>query len=131
MEVFERHRHRFAPSYVPPGRDAAVAFSNIDLRFRNPHPFPVRIEGNIRNGRLTVRFVGPGQMAQTPRVASEVQDVRRPATFELGGRDGRMRVRNTGKPGCDVAVYRHWPDGRRELISHDTYPVMARVVQRP
>lgn len=130
MEVFERHRHRFAPSYVPAGRDAAVAFSNIDLRFRNPHPFPVRVEGSIRNGRLTVRLVGAGKPSATPRLVSEVQNVREPSTFQLGSEAGRMRVRNTGKPGCDVAVYRMWPDGKRELISHDTYPVMARVVER-
>ncbi|MGV3615569.1 MAG: VanW family protein [Fimbriimonas sp.] len=128
MEVYERHRHRFAPSYVPPGRDAAVAFSNIDLRFRNPHPFPVRVEGTIRNGRLTVRMVGAGK-TDAAQVVSEVQNVRKPATFELGDRGGRFRVRNTGKNGCDVAVYRVWPDGRRELVSHDTYPVMARVVE--
>lgn len=130
MEVFERHRHRFAPSYVPAGRDAAVAFSNIDLRFRNPHPFPVRVEGSIKHGRLTVRLVGAGKPASTPRLVSEVENVRNPSTFELGSREGALRVRNTGKKGCDVAVYRLWPEGKRELISHDTYPVMARVVER-
>ena len=43
LEISERHPHTALPRYVPPGRDAAVAYPGIDLRLKNPHPFPVRI----------------------------------------------------------------------------------------
>ena len=127
MEILERNRHRFQPSYVPPGRDAAVAFSNIDLRFRNPHPYPVRIEGEITGGRIVVRFVGP-QAERMPEVYSVVNELREPVTYRVGDEEGRRRVRNTGKEGFDVSVYRV-TGNRKEEISHDEYPAMNRVVE--
>jgi vancomycin resistance protein YoaR len=50
--------HVFAPHYVAPGRDAAVAYPNIDLRFSNPHPWPLRIRAQARGDRLEVRLLG-------------------------------------------------------------------------
>ncbi|RYG44915.1 vanomycin resistance protein VanB [bacterium] len=128
MKIVERNRHRFAPSYVPPGRDAAVAFSNIDLRFTNPHPYPVRVEGKIEGDRLSVSLIGSEPLAERPQVVSEVAEMRTPETFVLGGPNGHRRVRNTGKMGCEVSVVRI-QNGQRELISHDNYPAMNRVEQ--
>lgn len=128
MNIVERNRHRFAPSYVPPGRDAAVAFSNIDLRFQNPLPYPVRITGSIEGDRLLVSLVGAGKPPKRPEVVSEVREMQNPETYILGGLNGRRRVRNTGKMGCEVSVIRI-SGNRRELISHDTYPAMNRVIQ--
>lgn len=127
MEIVERNRHRFQPSYVPPGRDAAVAFSNIDLRFRNPYSYPVRIEGEVQGSRLVIRFVGP-KHEKNPEVYSVVDELRTPITFRVGDEEGRRRVRNTGKEGFDVAVYRV-TGNRKELISRDEYPAMNRVIE--
>ena len=128
MEIVERNRHRFQPSYVPPGRDAAVAFSNIDLRFRNPYPYPLHIEGRIEGSRLVVSLVGPKRDRTGVEVVSSVHEVQTPQTYELGAEQGRRRVRNTGKDGFEVSVYRIIGD-RREQISHDNYPAMNRVVE--
>jgi len=128
MQIIERNRHQFAPSYVPPGRDAAVAYSNIDLRFRNPYDYPVRIDGRIEGGRLMISLIGQAPLKVRPEVVSDVQSIEDPTTFEVGAPNGRRRVRNTGKLGCNVAVYRI--TGKvRELISEDNYPAMNRVVE--
>ena len=127
MEIVERNRHRFQPSYVPPGRDAAVAFSNIDLRFRNPYPYPVRIDGESSGDRLVVRIVGPKREA-VPEIVSKVDDLRDPVTFRVGDEHGRRRIRNTGKEGFDVTVYRI-TGNRKEEITHDEYPAMNRVIE--
>lgn len=127
MEIVERNHHRFAPSYVPPGRDAAVAFSGVDLRFRNPYDFPVRVVGEVKGDRLLVSLLGPKAPAIRPEVVSQVTDVHAPETYVLGG-NGRRRVRNTGKAGFEVSVVRITGD-RREIVSHDAYPAMNRVVQ--
>ncbi len=127
MEIVERNRHEFAPSYVPPGRDAAVAFSSIDLRFRNPYPFPVRISGKIEGSRLVVELLGIRPPSPRPQVFSLVKDIAPPETFVLGSGERRW-LRNSGKSGCEVSVYRLIGD-RRQLISHDTYPAMNRVVE--
>ena len=128
MEIVERNHHHFAPSYVPPGRDAAVAFSGVDLRFRNPYAFPVRVVGRIEGDRLRIALVGPRAPAVRPQVASVVTEALPAETFVLGGKAGRRRVRNTGKAGFAVEVVRTVGD-RRETISHDAYPAMNCVVQ--
>ncbi len=127
MNIVERHRHQFAPTYVPPGRDAAVAFSNIDLRFQNPHDFPVRIEARMRNGVLKVAFVAARTLDERPQVYHEVRQSQSPATYRLGP-DGPSRVRNSGKRGWEVAVYRVM-GSKRQLVSLDNYPTMHRVVE--
>jgi vancomycin resistance protein VanW len=125
MEIVERHKHQFQPKYVPPGRDAAVAFSNIDLRFRNPHPFPVRIRASLDAGMLRVEMLGSAPLKERPEVYSDVQSAQQPWEIQMGG---SRRVRNSGKTGWEVAVYR-LTGKTRELISHDTYPVMHRVLE--
>jgi vancomycin resistance protein VanW len=127
MEVLERHRHQFAPAYVPPGRDAAVAFSNIDLRFRNPHPFPVRIRGRVQAGKLLVEMVADRPLRVRPEVVQVVRNIRAPGEYAIGSGRDFGRIRNSGKPGCEVTVYRIVGD-RRELISTDEYPPMHKVV---
>ncbi len=128
MTIIERHRHRFAPSYISPGRDAAVAFSNIDLRFTNPYAFAVRIEGSVVGDSLKLEFVGSHPLPAKPEVVQDVTQISRPIEFRLGEAHGPTHVRNSGKQGCEVTVYRIIGD-RRELISSDTYPAMNRVVQ--
>lgn len=128
LPILERHRHRFAPSYVPPGRDAAVAFSGIDLRFRNPYSRPLRIVGHIQGDRLQIALVGLDKPPVRPEVVSEVNEVQAPETYVLGGLNGRRRVRNSGKAGFEVNVVRI-VGNRREVVSHDAYPAMNRVIQ--
>ncbi|HRI42791.1 MAG TPA: VanW family protein [Fimbriimonadaceae bacterium] len=126
LPIVERHRHRFAPGYVPPGRDAAVAFDRIDLRFVNPYPFPIRLKGTVENGRLVVRILGEGP-GKSATVTTEVRQRRTPLTVTIsGGTSGR--VRNSGKDGFEVLVWRAL-DGRRELVSVDDYPAMNRIVE--
>jgi vancomycin resistance protein VanW len=128
MDIVERNRHRFAPSYIPPGRDAAVAFSAIDLKFRNPHPYPVRILGVIEGDRLTIGIYGPEKLKEKPRIVEKVREPLEPTTYTIGHEGPRARVRNSGKEGFQVAVYR-LVGNTRELISNDAYPSMGRVIE--
>jgi len=127
MKIVERHRHRFAPGYIPPGRDAAVAYSNIDLKFQNPFPFSVRIDGSVQGEVLILSLIGPKSMPAKPQILSEIRETQDYETFRIGKPSGEPMVRNSGKEGCEVAIYRITGD-RRELISMDTYPAMNRVV---
>lgn len=127
LEVVERHRHRFWPSYVAPGRDAAVAFDDIDLKLRNPYRVPVRIEAAVRGATLHVRLVSRETPEALPTVHTEVRSWVPAREFRLASQS-TTRVRNQGKDGYDVATYRLW-QGHRELISLDTYPPMHRIVE--
>jgi vancomycin resistance protein YoaR len=128
MEIVERHSHRFAPSYAPPGRDAAVAYWNIDLKFRNPHSVAVRIGANEVGDRLVITLSGPEKPAHRSEVFSQVMAREAPRTYRLVQSGASSRVRNTGKSGFEVTVWRQ-TGPRRERISHDVYPVMNRLEQ--
>jgi vancomycin resistance protein YoaR len=134
LEIVERNRHTWAPKYVPPGLDAAVAQRNIDLRLRNPYPFPVRIRARIEEGSLGFEILGrdKGPMAS---VTGETRGTVAPTEVYRASQrlpTGSRRIVTHGRPGVRVAVYRtfsHGPKaGRRELVSLDAYPAMGRVI---
>jgi vancomycin resistance protein VanW len=129
MEIIERNRHRFAPSYVPAGRDAAVAYDTIDLKFRNPYPSPVTIHAKVADDRLIVSIWSREAPRHEAQITQDVRQVRAPQTFELGGR-GKPKIRNSGKAGYEVATYRI-VGGKKELLSVDDYPAMHKIVERP
>jgi vancomycin resistance protein VanW len=127
MEIQERHAHHFAPTYVPPGRDAAVAYQNIDLKFKNPYAFPIRIRGRVQQDQLVIELVGNGSPVAPDAVYVEIHDKIPQQTYTM--ETGKShRVRNSGKPGFEVTVWREWSD-RRERISHNDYPAMHRIIE--
>jgi vancomycin resistance protein YoaR len=133
LELVERHRHRFAPGYVVAGRDAAVAYSNIDLRFKNNYPWPVTIRAIATDGKLLCKVIGKEMPTADVSIVTAVDNVRRPNTLVDNPNGVGGRVMNPGKVGYSVATYRVWRQGseeRRELLSRDTYPPMERVVRR-
>jgi vancomycin resistance protein YoaR len=134
LTVTERHRHRWLARYVAPGRDAAVAYANIDLKLRNDHPWPVRIEGGVRGDLLEFRIVGRERGRERFAIRQRVETVTEPAAIRQPWRPGltARRVRNPGKRGCRVFTYRvRLLGGRevaRELLSDDAYPAMSRLL---
>ncbi|SHF02366.1 VanW family protein [Desulforamulus putei] len=54
----ERHNHSLAIGYVPLGRDAAVAWNQLDFRFKNTLPGHVYLRTVVRSGSITVQVYG-------------------------------------------------------------------------
>ena len=123
MHVVERSRHHFAPTYCPPGRDSAVAFSSIDLKLKNTTGTRLRIQVKPMGDRLVVQLLADREIPQAT-VTQVVHQKTDPSTFRLEGDNPRLR--NSGKPGFDVSVFRTTSKGK-ELISHDLYPAMHRI----
>lgn len=133
LELVERHRHRFAPGYVPAGRDAAVAYSNIDLKFKNTYSWPVTIRAEVVNDKLQCSITGKGHVRASIAIVTEVTGVRKPDTLVDNHAGSGGRVMNPGKVGFSVVTHRVWRTDkgeRRELLSRDTYPAMDRVIRR-
>lgn len=134
LQVVERHRHRWVPRYVAPGQDAAVAFSNIDLRLRNPYPWPVRLEAEVRGGLVEFRVIGWERPPVRYAVRREVETVTAPLTIREPWTEEEpiRRVRNPGRAGYRVRTYRvGFRDGCEvscELLSDDDYPAMNRLL---
>lgn len=129
LEILERHPHRFAPSYIEPGRDAAVAFSGVDLRVRNPYRVPLRVRAFVDGNRVHVGFYGAVDVKERPRIVREVKNRVKPQDIAIDRIGSVSRVRNSGKAGWQVSVFRVTGD-RWEELSKDDYPVMDRLIER-
>jgi len=136
LEIAERHRHQFTPHYAPPGQDAAVAQFDVDFRFRNPYPWPIRIDTDAEGDSIICRILSQSSPEARFTVEREIRQVT-PASEVIrmhkraSGDAVRWRVINHGAPGVRVAVYRREIMGTRSirrLISEDTYPPMNRLV---
>ncbi len=144
LPIVERHPHVFAPHYVPPGQDAAVAQRSIDLRFRNPYPWPLRIQAKTQGERLEIRLYGAEAVPQQVQVTTQILSTSTPArltrvAYRGAFSSGRAYVRNPGAVGYRVLAFRTLtpyaptpasnPTERRERLSDDTYQAMDRIVQ--
>ena len=142
LDIVERHKHHWPARYAPLGRDAAVAYSNIDLKFRNNLPAPVRIEGEVKGDRIAFRLLSSYQPKFRVEIESQTRSVTRPGEIVLPHNNhtrGRWKLVNRGHPGFCVVIYRRFisippgiiPGGtvRRQMISEDDYPVMNAVVR--
>ena len=53
LEILERHEHSKKVPYIEKGKDATIS-GKLDLRIRNPHPFPVKFEVATDGEMVTV-----------------------------------------------------------------------------
>jgi vancomycin resistance protein VanW len=129
LEVVERHHHVFAPHYVTPGRDAAVAYPGIDLRLRNPYSFPIRIEAKSEGSRLTVTLHGAGKISEQ-QIQTRIIGLATPnaQTRHMNGTRAPRRgfARRDGATGFRVVTSRVGGE-KRETLSDDVYPAMPEV----
>jgi vancomycin resistance protein YoaR len=58
LEILERLPHSRPSAYIPMGLDATVVYPEVDLKLRNPHPFPVVVHAKVEGNRLHVQLLG-------------------------------------------------------------------------
>jgi hypothetical protein len=58
FDVLERLPHSRPSAYIPMGLDSTVVFPAVDLKVRNPHPFPVVVHAKTIGGKLRVELLG-------------------------------------------------------------------------
>lgn len=58
LEVIERHPHSLPVKYVPHGKDAAVAYGALDLKFKNNFDFPVYIHTKSTDNNVNIYIYG-------------------------------------------------------------------------
>lgn len=139
LPIEERHPHVFRPAYAFPGRDAAVAFPGVDLRFKNPYSWPIRLEAKASDSTLSIRILGLEKPAQTIRIQTEIVSATAPQRLtrpiQSSARTRRKYLRSPGLTGFRAIAWRVFSQNgreiRREKLSDDTYPVMNRVIALP
>lgn len=58
LPIVERHGHTMPIHYVPEGKDAAVDYGYLDLKFANNRNGPIIIKTSMLNGRIYVEIRG-------------------------------------------------------------------------
>jgi vancomycin resistance protein YoaR len=64
LEILERLPHSRPSAYIPMGLDATVVFPVVDLKIRNPHPFPVVVHTKVGANSLVVELLGKEKPAR-------------------------------------------------------------------
>ncbi|MCD4785884.1 MAG: VanW family protein [Candidatus Eremiobacteraeota bacterium] len=127
MEIIERKPHLWVINSVGPGRDAAILYDKIDLKFKNNLPYPVKIKGEMTNNRLVVRFCGSMKSDFKTFVDVEVIQVYPAPDMPPYPKDdnGKSPIPSNGKNGVKVKVFRTTQKEsgheKREVVSIDTY----------
>ena len=118
LTVVMRSHHSMPVHYVEPGRDATVAYDDLDFRFRNSTDAPILVGATAHDGKLSFNLYGNSKAS--------------PGKIELAS-SGHTP---TSDGGFTVTTYRvlNAPDGTvdREKISTDTYaPPPSKRVDKP
>ena len=83
LEITERYRHSSPVTYLPLGLDATVAYGYKDLKFKNPHPFPILIRTSLSEEMLTISILGTEKIPYDIELVTEVTEIDAP--FPEGG----------------------------------------------
>lgn len=136
LTIVERQPHGLAISYVPPGRDATVAYGLIDLKLHNDTPYWYWLKATVETGKLTMAFYAADE-APRAEVTSQVTDTLPPpeeVEWVPTWPPDRVEVKQAGKPGWRTRVvrviYQGDQAGTPEIVSRDLYPPQPRVVRR-
>lgn len=57
LKVTERHEHGKDVTYVPEGKDAAVSYGSLDLKFRNETGSRLRIDATTDNSSIIIKII--------------------------------------------------------------------------
>lgn len=58
LDILERLPHSRPSAYIPMGLDSTVVYPVVDLKVKNPHPFPVVVHTKIGSNSLTIELLG-------------------------------------------------------------------------
>lgn len=130
LEVLERGPHYWCPNYVAPGRDSAVAYGQLDLKFRNNLPKPIRIKARIWGNKFIVEILSRYKPSFSVEIISERKKIKSPRYILTEKREIFPKARE----GYKVELYRvFFKDGeeiQREFLSSDEYPPLPIVIKR-
>jgi vancomycin resistance protein YoaR len=116
MEIVDRHPHSRPCSYVPYGRDAAVAYdSGVDLKFKNTRSHPVIIHQEVEGGTITFEIFGHPDDRVNVSIGNAYSWIGRSASsttyvLDTSLRPGHQSVDDSGCNGIVQRAWRNWYD---------------------
>jgi vancomycin resistance protein YoaR len=134
LKASKRNHHSMPVSYLPIGRDAAVAYDYLDLRFRNTSGTALLFKTSVEGDKLRVAIFGSGsdQVVDLESIVEEKVPAAVEKKLDSSLKPGEEKVIREGVSGYRVRVWRTVTQGgkllRRELISTDYYRPVTKIV---
>ena len=137
LDVLERLPHSRPSAYIPMGLDSTVVYPAVDLKIRNPHPFPIVIHAEtIAGGKLHVGLYGAKRMVKVDfeRELLEKLPFKRKLVEKPELRGNRIVRKQHGIFGYKIKRTRtiHYADGTsKKEEEKDTYPPTQEIFEVP
>ncbi|MFA7466812.1 MAG: VanW family protein, partial [Desulfotomaculaceae bacterium] len=135
LAVEQRSNHSIPISYAPVGRDAAVAYDFLDLKFKNNLDSHVLIKTLVRNSDLTVKIYGAPNPDKKVQLSSWITKTVEPKTvYEIDPavEPGNQEVVQQGANGYTAAAERlvlvNGLEVKRELLFGSKYQSVEHII---
>jgi hypothetical protein len=135
LEIPERLPHSRPSAYITMGLDSTVVFPVVDLKLKNPHPFPLVVHTKVREGTLTIELLGASKPVEVTfsREVVEVLPFKRRIDEEASLQPGHAIKKQAGIRGYRVRRVRtitpsHGGPSKTE-VSTDFYPPTTEIYQ--
>jgi len=137
LEVLSRSPHSIPITYVPLGRDAAVAYDYMDLTFRNNSPYGVLLSARIDENRLTIKVFSDAPPERSIELESQVVKVLHPKVVTKVDptlSPGVVIEEKRGRQGYEVLLWRIIKMGdeliEKELVERSIYWPQDRIIRQ-
>jgi vancomycin resistance protein YoaR len=137
LDVIERLPHSRPSAYIPMGLDATVVYPVVDLKVRNPYPFPIVMHAKVDGNRLRMTLLGPAKPARVSfaRELLETYPYKRKVEEEPKlSWSKRVVLKQHGIRGYKIRRVRtlRFADGRsRREANVDMYPSTTEIYEVP
>lgn len=136
FDVLERLPHSRPSAYIPMGLDSTVVYPAVDLKVRNPHPFPVVVHAKTVGGTLRVELLGKMKPVRVGfgREVVETLPYKRKIEEDPALAGKKVLVKQHGIKGYKIKRSRlfTYPNGttKKEEMT-DTYPPTTEIYKVP
>lgn len=136
FDVLERLPHSRPSAYIPMGLDSTVVFPAVDLKVRNPHPFPIVIHAKTEGGKLRIELLGKSKPVKVGfgREVTETLPYKRKVEEDPALTGKKVVVKQHGIKGYKIKITRTftYADGTtKKHEQKDQYPPTTEIYKVP
>lgn len=134
LEIVQRLPHSRPSAYIPAGLDATVVYPTVDLKVRNPFPFPVVVHAKVGANVIEMELLGADKPVDVSFGKTVLSTTPFDRKVEEDATVSQPKRKQKGIDGMELLRSRviAWHDGHRKVeSSRDVYPPTKEVWQVP
>jgi hypothetical protein len=139
LEVVARSNHMFVVTYLPYGNDATVNWGTVDFKFKNNTDYPIRVETEVVERKLTIKLHGTKLDDHYIKVEYVTISSAGFNTIEMEDASvapGTSQVDTSGHGSLAVETYKYFYDGagallEKTFIARSSYRAQDRIILVP